>query len=329
GEARIDDVDLDHNNPLHLAIKNEHYDICVALLEKNSEMVDAPDCNGQSPLMLSCWKHNVKITELCLQYTTSVNAVDWTGQNSLHYACKSNNSEAVNVLFKHGIDIFQTNDQGLSPFHIVSANGNSALLKQLMEYLVSSASVAVAVAVVDNATQGDQLSQKILAVCHQNDDKGWTLLHHASASGDRSVVKYLLSVGADSSVTDKHGFCPHCVAVFFGRLQLYDLLTPCVRQYPANYPNKPYDLIDTTDKKECDVRFHVQCHAKQSQHVYLVGDCLSLGLWEVGKGVQMTSIQTTVLDKDVENDTNFWTCNVILPKDTKIQYRYVIASLEV
>ncbi|TSM20271.1 Palmitoyltransferase ZDHHC13 [Bagarius yarrelli] len=99
-------VDGEGYGSLHLAVLFQHMPIAAYLMAKGQE-VDAPDANGQTPLMLAAQKIiGPEPTNFLLRCNASVNVVDKVNRNSpLHCAVLAGNVDAAHILLEAGANL--------------------------------------------------------------------------------------------------------------------------------------------------------------------------------------------------------------------------------
>ncbi|KAI1297149.1 Palmitoyltransferase ZDHHC17 [Halotydeus destructor] len=109
-------VDGEGCNSLHLASQFGHTAIVAYLAAKGNE-IDAPDVNGMTALMWSCYRISTNDpTRLLISMGAGLNKFDQRHRNTpLHWAVYSRNSNAVSHLLKSNVNIFAKNAAGDTP----------------------------------------------------------------------------------------------------------------------------------------------------------------------------------------------------------------------
>ena len=177
--AKIDAVDRDGNQPLHLACKRGHTRKSLFLLSCGADG-SALNEYGQTPLHTAAGgkKDSPELCSILLEYN-AINAVDKDGNRSLHLACKRRHTSTSRFLLSHGAVVNALNEYGQTPLH--TAAGGEKDCPELCSILLKH-------------------DAKIDAV----DKDGNQALHLACEAGLISTVQYLLDCNAD--VFSKNNF---------------------------------------------------------------------------------------------------------------------------
>ena len=187
--AKINAVDEDGCQPLHLACKQGHTSTGSLLLSHGAD-TNAVNVHGQAPLhvVTDGKKDCPELCEILLKHAAKIDAVDGDGNQPLHLACKQGHTNTCSLLLSHGADRNAANIHGQTPLHM--AAGGEKDCPELCEILLEHAA-------------------RIDAV---NKDKSQPL-HLACSRGHRNTGSLLLSHGADTNAVNKHGQTPlHVVA---------------------------------------------------------------------------------------------------------------------
>ncbi|MBN3305352.1 ZDH13 Palmitoyltransferase, partial [Amia calva] len=112
-------VDGEGFSSVHLAVLFQHMPIIAYMLAKGQD-VDAPDLNGQTPLMLAAQKIiGPEPTRFLLKCNASVNAVDKVHRNTpLHCAVLAGNVDAAHILLEAGASLDMQNAKGHTPIDL-------------------------------------------------------------------------------------------------------------------------------------------------------------------------------------------------------------------
>jgi ankyrin repeat protein len=137
-----------------------------------------------------------------------VNAKDNVDCTPLHLASNCGHVQVVTELLEHGADTEATNIAGSTPLRLACGNGRVAVVIELLSPSDSN-----------GATTSILGKRKIRGEANVDakDDDGDTPLHGASAGDHLSVVKALLSGGADIFVANNQGELPVHKALNEGR----------------------------------------------------------------------------------------------------------------
>ena len=182
--AKIDAVDKDGNQPLHLACKQGHTRTSRLLLSNGADVKGLNE-NGQTPLHTAAgrWKDCPELCSILLEYNAKIDAVDKDGNQSLHLACKQGHTRTSRLLLSNGADVKGLNENGQTPLHKAAGRWEDCpeLCSILLEY-----------------------NAKIDAV----DKDGNQPLHLACKRGHTRTSHLLLSNGADVKGLNENGQTP-------------------------------------------------------------------------------------------------------------------------
>ena len=93
----LEDLDSNKNTLLALAVKHNHLDLAVYLINKGSKVV-IQNAFGWTPVHLAAKNGNLKMTEYLLQHGADPNTLNNDYENSLHLAAESGSVETMNFL---------------------------------------------------------------------------------------------------------------------------------------------------------------------------------------------------------------------------------------
>lgn len=99
---------------LHLAIRDASPKVAAVLLAHPAVRLDAPNANGETPLMLAALKGDLEAAQRLLDKGAAVNRPGWT---PLHYAATGPEPRMVTLMLERGAQV-----DALSP------NGSTALM---------------------------------------------------------------------------------------------------------------------------------------------------------------------------------------------------------
>ena len=169
-DARINAVDKDGYEPLHLECK-EYHTKAVKLMVSHGADVNAMNKHGQTPLHTATggMKDCPELCEILLKHNASINAVDKDGSQPLHVACKQGHSKTGSLFISYSTDVSAVNRKGHSPLHLLS------------QCVKDSKSVV---------------------------GEGESGLHIAARHGMTVTVQLLVDCGADTNAVNKDGQTP-------------------------------------------------------------------------------------------------------------------------
>ena len=85
------------STPLHLAVKNNRYEIAKLLLQNGAD-INARNKHGQTPLHLAAMSGNAEFAQILLSQNARKDIRDHWGQSALMYATKMRRSEVQKLL---------------------------------------------------------------------------------------------------------------------------------------------------------------------------------------------------------------------------------------
>lgn len=162
--------DVFGNTPLHQAVYNGQSEIVRTLLAASGEMLNAPNDNGETPLMIACMKANLMTATLLIEAGADVDKALLNGTAPLHFAAQSGNKFIGRALLEAKASINVQNENGETPLIMAAQTGNNEFVSLLCEYHAD-------VNLADNLQH--------------------TALHYASERGYNEIVEMLLVEGAE------------------------------------------------------------------------------------------------------------------------------------
>ena len=178
-DAKIDVVDKDGYQPLHLACKRGRRDTSDLLLSSGAK-VNAPNKDGRTPLHTAAGGEE-DCPELCsilLKHDAKIDVVDKDGYQPLHLACKRGRRDTSDLLLSSGAKVNAPNKDGRTPLH--TAAGGEEDCPELCSILLKH-------------------DAKIDVV----DKDGNQPLHLACKQRNAATAHLLVSHGADVTVLNK------------------------------------------------------------------------------------------------------------------------------
>ena len=195
---------------------------------------------GRTPLHFSAIHGKKEFVELLITNGADVNIADNLGKTPLHKAASLGKKDMAEILIANGAKLNTADESGKTPLHEAALRGHCRVLQFL---LTNSAKVNI----TDNlgktplheAVQKGQIeAAKILIEngadprkedVNEVDNEGLTPLHRAAISGcSKEMVKLLISMGADTKITDKSGRTALQYAARHGKKTAAELLIACL-----------------------------------------------------------------------------------------------------
>jgi len=181
------------STPLHLACENGHIGVTKLLLEKGAD-VNASNNYGSTPLHLACESKTLyreKIVDFLISKNADINASDKNGNTPLHLACIEGYLIEVIALTKAGADVNAKGRYGNTPLHVLCKSNYKSELIKIIKTLV------------------DENNANVNLV----DDYGNTPLHIACGEEKkRIIVNLLIMAGANVNAEGADGNTPLHIA---------------------------------------------------------------------------------------------------------------------
>lgn len=201
----------------YLVKKKNHQEIVNYFLSKKVD-VNKVDKSGNTAFMSAASGKELPIVELLYPLVKNINQVNNNGENALHLAVKSSSPEVIRFLLSKNIDTKAVAKDGNLAFSLVQSYrkprpGENA--KEFEEKLnlvekigvsfsdkLKNGSTLYHIAVIKNDLNLIKLLENKGIDINAKDENGMTALHKsASVSKDDSILKYLISQGADKTLT--------------------------------------------------------------------------------------------------------------------------------
>jgi len=174
------------NDKLQLALLNNDLQGVHDAIKEGAD-VDAPDSNGDRPLMFAALYASIDCMKLLLEQHAKPNEKNDLGETALMWCAQD--ADEVKLLVSYGADL-----------NIKSNKGNTA-------FLIACKGVGQTENVKWMAEQG--------ADCQVVNKLGETALSRAAQLGDTSLVMFLLGKNIDINAKDKRGYSALIIAVSY------------------------------------------------------------------------------------------------------------------
>lgn len=182
----VNTKDKDGNTPFLNAVSRNSIEVVEALLPYVKD-IDDQNKKGQTALMLATQNNNLEVIQLLIRKQAKVDVVDAKGNNLNYYLIEAFNprqpkdfAHKLQFLQPKGLDISKKQNDGSTLLHLAVNKQNLDLIKQVVNLKVADINTI-------------------------NND-GNTALHLAAMSSkDNTILKYLLSMGADKKNKTEFG----------------------------------------------------------------------------------------------------------------------------
>jgi ankyrin repeat protein len=159
----------------------------IRLLDIHPTLLEKVDNDRNTPLIVAARYRHRGLMRLLIERDANIHATGARGSTTLHYAALGEVEEVVAFLLAKGVHANSRDDGGVTPLMWACTSGNLCVVKMLYHHL-----------------GGQGLDEW--------DARGWTALHYATHCGHVEVVRFLLLVGADPTITDNEGMTPRAIA---------------------------------------------------------------------------------------------------------------------
>ena len=232
-----DSQDTGTDSPIHTAAILGNLDDIESILAENPELVNARDEEGDTPLHFAMSILGSKeAVKLLIARGANVNAKNNKGATPLHMTFTTlGDKEMVELLVANGADVNVKEDTiGATPLHLAADKGH----KDIVEFLISkgadiNAKDKIGGTALHHLTMEGQeddtnmiefLLSKGADINAKDNMAGGTPLHYASMSGYITIVKFLISKGADAFCEAYDEATPLMLAASEGHNDVADLL---------------------------------------------------------------------------------------------------------
>jgi ankyrin repeat domain-containing protein 17 len=184
GGQGVDSRDNRGKTALHHAAGYGDEEVVLFLLGSGAN--DSSQCQERwTPLMDALVSGNVGVARVLVEHMgeEDVDIRQAEQRSALHFAASSGNEEAVVALLRKGAKCSIQDDDGYTPLMEAFRNGHCGAARVLLEHM---------------GGEGVDI----------RDDKGETALHNAAANGHGEMVAFLLSKGANATITSNEGLTP-------------------------------------------------------------------------------------------------------------------------
>ena len=108
-------------------------DEMMKIVQENKNLVNLPNNNGFSPLIIATYSNNLQVAKYLLNIVEDINYQSPEG-TVLMAAIMRNNIEMVQLLFDKKVNIELTNDNGVTPLMLALQFKNIEIIKLLLNH---------------------------------------------------------------------------------------------------------------------------------------------------------------------------------------------------
>jgi len=178
--AQLNVLNNEGETPLHISAKY-NATRSISYLVRAGSSLEAADIKGDIPLQSAVLASATKATEVLVSEGSPVNNQNYSGETALHQAAQKNSAPIVILLCSHSANTELQDNRGFTPLAVSSAGGSYDAAVELLN----------AKSLVDT-----------------RDNSGATPLYHAVSGDHITMIRLLLSNGADMHAHNARGLSP-------------------------------------------------------------------------------------------------------------------------
>jgi uncharacterized protein len=229
--ADINQGDADGNNPLLIAILNNHDELAQILIDKDAD-VNASNKDGRTPLFTAVDAHDVDWSDRPLvKEADKVSSLDIIKSLVAHKANVNAQLKSVSIIKKAAQDSpDRTLSTGATSFMRAARSGDVEVMHLLLDAGadpklankdgVTALIVAAGAGYTDSNRGTEPQALDAVKLCvslgldiNAETDKGETAMHGAARRGANTIIQYLADNGAKVNAPNKTGLTPYDLAM--------------------------------------------------------------------------------------------------------------------
>ena len=234
--ADIGMIDVEGKTPMHWAASSKSGDasklinllVHVKPRSKSASVINWQDYEGRQPLHLAVMDNSSEVVSSIISSSSCmVNALDHRLRSALHWAALAGKESIVVMLLERGAKADILDEGGATPVHLATQSGSKKTVEAFLQRKFGDQvdqqmrtplmwAVAVGDTEVLEAFKSTDLNKR--------DNLGYSALHIAVSNNVPSIVKLLLSFGAETMNRTKEGFTPLLLAAHLGYEEIVKLL---------------------------------------------------------------------------------------------------------
>ena len=128
-----------HETPVYVAAKNNHWEVVEYLVERNKGAIDQPDMDGWTPLLIAADFGHIESADVLLKAGADICKADRNDQNLIFIAAKEGRHRFLKHIFQHEnckpeFDLANARDiYHNAPLHVAAEKGHLECVKTLFE----------------------------------------------------------------------------------------------------------------------------------------------------------------------------------------------------
>jgi ankyrin repeat protein len=250
----LDAKDVQGNTPLLLAVNSGQKEVVKFLITKGADR-NSSNTYKYTPLHYSILGRNIEIAEMLVQAGADPNTPNVWGSTPLHSCAGRNFLKEAEFLIKNKAGVSSKNEVGETPLFSAVEFGHKDMILLLIK---NGADVNARNNVGRTpvfATAGSNSSEILKLLIDQGakvgitDKFGMTPLHRAAIAGYHDIVQILARSGGDVNVRDEKGKTPYYYAATYGHNTLTERLMSLGAQPDVFVGDRGYFFFSELDLK--------------------------------------------------------------------------------
>ncbi|UZR99640.1 ankyrin repeat domain-containing protein [Chondrinema litorale] len=233
----------DGTTPLHFVARNAKDTEVISYFISKGVDVNRADSDGNTPLMIASQRGNLEIVSLLAGKTKDINTANDKGETVLTNAVADNSTEIVTFLLDKGAKV-----------DVTDKNGNNIGFYLMKSYRAGGAHGGSAAG--QSEAEGDPFSEKLEILKKQGFNptsvqaEGKTLFHLAAEKNDLKLLKKVHQMGVDVNKADDEGTTPLQIAAMKAtndKILKYLLEIGADKSITTSFDETVYDLASENE----------------------------------------------------------------------------------
>ena len=280
--VNLEETDVNGYTILYIVCSEGKLNLVELLIKEGAYVNFKHKINYQTPLHAASMKGHLKIVKTLFENGAFVNCRSKHNETPLFYAAWNNHIEIVEYLISVGANIDLVNNLSYSPLMACIENGYDTLIKTFVEsnadlnIRTKNGYTCLFLACASKSYNKLNIIKYLikkgaLSLINIGDNKKRTPLHFASSRGLLSIVKYLISLGANLMSSDKYGITPLHFAAQNGHNEVVKYLLSCGVNPNSSENNgvKPIHLAAATNHSDIiQSLINFDCNLNSTDHFH-------------------------------------------------------------